>query len=130
MEIYTLSISFPHDEDDEPWVRTIEAQEGYTLKRLHKYIQEIIEFDDDHLYEFFVGRNSRSRKYTVPETTKLNELYPITGYKLYYHFDFGDDWIFEIKKSRKKKLEDKHVKYPVLISSLGINPEQYGNYDE
>ena len=47
MEIYTLTISFPYDEADEPWSKTIEAKENFTLQELHKYIQEIVEFDDD-----------------------------------------------------------------------------------
>jgi hypothetical protein len=125
MEVYTLTISFPYDEDDIPWSRTIEVKEDCTLQNLHKYIQKIVDFDDDHLYEFYVGKNSRNRAYTVPKKTKLNEIYPLTGYKIYYHFDFGDNWLFEIKKSRKKKQEVSKQKYPVLIESSGVNPEQY-----
>lgn len=125
MEVYTLSISFPYDEDDIPWSRTIEVKENCTLQNLHKYIQKIVDFDDDHLYEFYVGKNPRNRAFTVPKKTKLNEIYPLTGYKLYYLFDFGDSWLFEIKKSRKKKTEIKQTKYPALIESSGVNPEQY-----
>jgi len=39
MEIYTLKISFPYDEDDIPWSKTIEVKEDFTLlkrKRLAK----------------------------------------------------------------------------------------------
>lgn len=60
MEIYTLTISFPYDEDEQPWSRTIEVKEDFTLVKLHKYIQTIVEFDDDHLYEFFIGKNGLS----------------------------------------------------------------------
>jgi len=31
MEVYTLTISFPYEEDDEPWSRTIEVKEDFTL---------------------------------------------------------------------------------------------------
>lgn len=124
-EIYTLTISFPFDEDDAPWSKTIEVKEDFTLLRLHKYIQRLAEFDDDHLYEFYVGKNPRTRVYTAPKKTKLNEIYPLVGYKLYYLFDFGDCWLFEIKKSRKKKMENTQTKYPMLIESSGVNPEQY-----
>jgi len=130
MEVYTLTISFPYDEDDIPWSRTIEVKEDCTLQNLHKYIQKIVDFDDDHLYEFYVGKNPRNRAYTVPKKTKLNEIYPLTGYKIYYHFDFGDSWLFEIKKSRKKKTESKQTKYPALIESSGVNPEQYPDYED
>lgn len=38
MEIYTLKIMFPYDEDDVPWVRTIEVSENFSLLQLHRYI--------------------------------------------------------------------------------------------
>ena len=130
MEVYTLTISFPYDEDEETWSKTIEVKEDFTLQNLHRYIQEIVDFDDDHLYEFYIGKNSRNRAQTVPKKTKLNEIYPMTVYKLYYLFDFGDSWLFQIKKSRKKKTEEKQKKYPVLIESTGVNPEQYPDCEE
>ena len=130
MEIYTLEISFPYEDDDEPWIRTIEVRENYSLRQLHTYIQEIVDFDDDHLYEFFIGKNPKSRSSTVSKNLKLNEIYPITGYKLYYLFDFGDSWLFQIKKSRKHVVEDNCVKYPRIVKSSGVNPEQYPEYEE
>ncbi len=130
MEIYTLTISFPYDEDDVPWSRIFEVKEDCTLQNLHKYIQKIVDFDDDHLYEFYIGKNPRNRAYAVPKKTKLNEIYPLTGCKLYYLFDFGDNWLFEIKKSRKKKTESKQTKYPALIESSGVNPKQYPVYED
>jgi hypothetical protein len=39
MEVYTLTISFPYDEDEIPWSRTIEVKEDCTLQNLHKYIE-------------------------------------------------------------------------------------------
>ena len=41
--------------------------------------------------------------------TALNEVYPLKGMKLFYHFDFGDSWMFTIKKGRKKKHVEKGV---------------------
>ncbi len=130
MEIYTLEISFPYDDEDEPWIREIEVRENFTLKQLHTFIQKIVDFDDDHLYEFYIGKNPRNNSSTVSTKMKLNEIYPITGYKLYYLFDFGDSWLFQIKKSRKRKTEESSVKYPRVINSVGENPEQYPEYDE
>ncbi len=130
MEIYTLTISFPYDEDEQPWFRIIEVKEDFSLVMLHKYIQEIVEFDDDHLYEFYIGKNPRNRTSSVPKRTRLNEIYPLKGSKLYYLFDFGDSWLFKIKKLRKKKIENEKYKYPLLIESSGVNPEQYPEYEE
>ncbi len=130
MEVYTLTISFPYNDADEPWSRTIEVKEDFTLENLHHYIQEIVEFDNDHLYEFSIGKNPRNKGDSIPNEMMLNEVYPITGYKLYYLFDFGDCWLFEIKKQRKKKNVVEGVNYPVLIESSGVNPEQHPEYEE
>jgi hypothetical protein len=130
VEIYTLIISFPYDEDDTPWSRTIEVKEDFTLRGLHNYLQEIVDFDNDHLYEFYVGRNPRNRAHTVATTTRLNEIYPLKGQKIYYLFDFGDSWLFEIKKSRKKKTVSADTEYPVVIESSGVNPDQYPDYED
>ena len=129
MEIYTLKISFRFDEDEEPWSKTIEVREDFSLQKMHKFIQKIVDFDDDHLYEFYVGKNPRKRYQTIPKKTLLHEIFPMTGYKLYYLFDFGDSWLFQITKSRKIKKEKTGKKYPALIASTGINPEQYPDYE-
>jgi hypothetical protein len=130
VEIYTLTIAFPYDEDEIPWSRTIEVKENFTLRKLHRYIQEIVDFDDDHLYEFYLGRNPRNNMHTVSNDTGLNQIYPSNGLKLYYLFDFGDCWLFEIRKSRKKKQAVGNQKYPAVIESHGNNPEQYPEYED
>jgi len=45
--------------------------------------------------------------------------------KLYYWFDFGDDWTFEITKDRRIKSAEPRVKYPRVVGATGPNPEQY-----
>jgi hypothetical protein len=130
VEIFTLEISFPYDKAVNPWIRVIEVKENFTLKQLHSYIQDIVAFDDDHLYEFYIGKNPNNKVRTVSKSTTLNEIYPITGYKLYYLFDFGDCWLFQIKNSRKRLVENSAVKYPRVVKSSGINPEQYPEYEE
>lgn len=130
MEVLTLEISFPYDENDLPWSRVIEVKEDFTFRQLHKYIQKLVNFDDDHLYEFYVGKNPRNRSREIPKSASLNKIYPLTGYKIYYLFDFGDCWLFQIKRLRNKLEEDITIKYPRLVKSVGVNPEQYPEYEE
>ncbi len=138
MEIYELTIKLPPGTEDECfWKRTVEVPEDFSLINLHYYIQKIIDFDDDHLFAFYIGKNYRRREIIFREEydfnyeeyesidTKLNQIYPITGRKLYYLFDFGDNWLFEIKKRRKVQFAKKGIKYPRIIESLFTNPEQY-----
>ncbi len=130
MEIYTLKISFAYSDKEYPWSRTIEVGENFTLQNLHNYIQEIVEFDNDHLFEFYAGKNHRNRSYKISQKTKLNEIYPMVELKLFYLFDFGDNWLFKIMKLKKKKTSTNNTVLPTTIKSVGENPQQYGEYDE
>ena len=130
MEIYTLKITFAYGNKEYPWWRTIEVREDFTMHKLHNYIQKIIEFDNDHLYEFFAGKNPRNRIYEIPKRTKLNELFPMDGLNLYYLFDFGDNWLFKITKLKKTKILTNDSVVPLLVKSIGENPEQYGDDEE
>ena len=130
------------------WVRVIEIDSRTTLSDIHEEIQDEIGFDRDHLFEFFAGRNTRKRdidfageeSWAMPwgdvcdrySELKLENIYPLPkGLKLFYHFDFGDDWYFKINKSRKKPREpEAGVQYPRIVKSIGPNPDQYGLYDE
>ena len=139
-ELYTLTVELVFGDAESPWKKVIEIPETTDLYDLHLFIQKIVKFDNDHLFEFFLGRNDRHRKrvfadgddygYEQPEglDTRLNQVYPAKGLKLYYHFDFGDSWMFAIGKGRKKKYVEKRVKYPRVIESEGKNPKQYPDY--
>ena len=141
MEIYTLTIILPlYSRRNHEWQRVIEIPETSSLYDLHSYIQEITEFDNDHLYLFFAGRSHTNKKILFSEgpanpyspgkyiDVKLNQVYPIKGLKLYYIFDFGDNWVFEIRKSRKKKMAEVNIQYPRIIEQTGKNPDQYGDW--
>jgi hypothetical protein len=141
--IYTLtvdSISGMYWEHD--CIRVIEIDEEASLFDLHDAIQDAFGFDRDHSYEFYAGRNERNRKIAFGDfeswedseddlrDTLLNQVYPLPKrLALYYLFDFGDSWIFKIKKSRKLKEPEPKVTYPRVIESHGANPEQYPRDD-
>ena len=125
-------------------VRVIEIDESASLLSLHSAIQNSVGFDYDHLFEFLAGRNHRDRKVvfaddldweyaadSLAEIT-LKQVYPLPKrLKLYYHFDFGDDWYFVVKKSRKKPTPpEPGVTYPRVVERVGPNPKQYGEYEE
>ena len=50
---------------------------------------------------------------------------PLKGLKLYYLFDFGDKWIFEIQKLRNKIQYDVNLTYPYLRTDNKIKVKQY-----
>lgn len=124
-------------------VRTVEIESESSLFELHEAIQNAVDFDQDHLFEFFAGRNFRNRKVVFDDSLDwedsfstysqigLDQVYPLPkSCKLYYHFDFGDDWYFEIRRSRKKpRVPEPDEEYPRVIAAIGPNPEQYPSWE-
>ncbi len=143
-ELYTLNICNFWDPvyDQNFWKTIIEVPDIYSLFDLHLFIQLIINFDNDHLFEFYAGRNDRNRKIEFSdspgypddggdyESILLKDIYPLKGLKLYYLFDIGDNWLFEIRKNRKKAKVQQDTKYPHIVSDNGIKLRQYYDEDE
>lgn len=140
--IVTLNIKLSGATGDNAWSARVEVPAETTLNELHDMIQQLVDFDNDHLHEFFAGRNWRNRRITFGEADtpfELNEgeevplssIFPLpTGHKLFYHFDFGDDWYFEITSRANAKQTDQKMKYPRLVHEKGRRPKQYGSEDD
>jgi len=87
--------------------------------------------------DFFIGKNYRDRKRPLSDGSgtpfdageysdiRFEDVLPQTGLKLFYHFDFGDDWIFRLKIGRKIGNAEKEKKYPRLILKNGKTLKQY-----
>lgn len=122
----------------EECVRVIEIESSASIYDLHYAIQRAVQFDNDHGYQFYSGRAERNRAvdigYDYDDNIRitLDSIYPLPKYhKLFYWFDFGDDWIFEIRKSRKKPRDpEPGVSYPRVVEAIGPNPEQCPDTDE
>ena len=123
-------------------VRVLEIDERASLYGLHKAIQTAVKFDEDHPFAFYVAYSWRGRKQWLAESESwegqeaefcricLKDVFPLGGRKLHYLFDFGDDWTFEVRRSRQKpKAPQAGVKYPRVIERIGPNPEQYPDAD-
>ena len=116
------------------WTANIELEESSTLEDIHNAIQEAVDFENDHLYSFFVSRTDRSqsRDYFDDEnglifSTTLSDLSPLPEKQsLFYLFDWSDEWAFKISPSRKRPREPvQRVKYPRVESESGVKPVQY-----
>ena len=124
---------------EDNWHVTIAIESSSTLEELHSAIQEAVEFDNDHMYEFYISRTERSQRRVVFDDenkklyyTSLENIYPLgKAQKLYYLFDYGDSWLFKVTKSRKKEQKAKEgVEYPYVIDEVGGKPEQYPDWEE
>jgi len=128
----------------EPSIRVIEIHDHASLYKLHTAIQDAVDFDCDHPFGFYIansaspfaekrwiGRNERwERAEAIMMHTELKDIYPLGRKKLYYLFDFGDMWTFEIRKARGAKIPEEGITYPRVIESVGPNPQQYPGWDD
>lgn len=119
-------------------VRVIRMNLSDTLYELHRMIQKAVAFDNDHCYEFSVGRGMMKQVYVLPETmtsgdelsvydTTLGELELRKGEKFTYLFDYGDMWWFDI---RVLDIQDGIIDEPEVIKAVNDAPEQYPVYEE
>jgi hypothetical protein len=141
--IYTLTIKCVWGAYlQKPFERTIEAPDDMTLGELHDAIQDLTGFDRDHLFTFFIARGPKGKRIELVETDEWeerhNRLYEIPlkrvfplppNMKLFYLFDFGDDWTFQIGKRGGGKEEESGIKYPRVIKARGPKPIQYPRSD-
>ena len=121
------------------WEGEIEIESTATLEDLHFAINDAVDFDYDHLYEFYISRTERSRdRQRFNEENEevyiktLESLYPLEkGRKLFYMFDYGDSWLFKISRSRKRPYDAQpNIEYPRLLKVVGKTPVQYPTWEE
>ena len=90
--------------DTDPLVwREVEVPVSMTLKQLHGVVQAAMEWEDDHLWSFAVGREEISQS----QATKLSlqDLLGPRKTKLLYTYDFGDCWEHELTVIRPRPAE-------------------------
>jgi hypothetical protein len=108
--------------------REIECKLSNTLADLNKAIQIALDWDDDHLYSFFIKDKEYVREpeeYDDLDANKcaLEMLKLRRKQKFKYVFDYGDEWKFDIEVIDFGTVKDE--KYPKLLESKGKAPEQY-----
>ena len=112
--------------------RTIQLSESHTLLDLHQLIQHAFDFDDDHLFAFYMdGKKYGQKGYYSPldmgvpfaNEIKIQELQLSQGQRFLYLFDFGDEWEFsvEVYSITKGKPKSKAV----ILDGVGASPAQY-----
>ena len=147
--IYTLSIECVYGAYlKERFLRVVEVPSDLTLGDMHLLILKLTGFDNDHMATFYLANSHRGRKVWFTESGEwkegddamdggplweiaLHDVFPLAKHKkLFYWFDFGDDWTFEIRKKGKEAPPVSRVKYPRVIHEEGPKPEQYPVLEE
>ncbi|MDR6553033.1 plasmid pRiA4b ORF-3 family protein [Paenibacillus qinlingensis] len=113
--------------------RTIRISSHHTLHQLHIAIQSAFDFEDDHLYAFFMDGQSWSRfAFYSPDDgeepgadeAELGELNLRIGQTFLYIFDYGLEWHFQINVESVSDMNSKGSN-PQLLDGKGKSPKQY-----
>ena len=119
---------------DHETIRVIEIDENATLYDLFDIIRASNGFGFEHMHMFYLGRNPRNLKIIFSDDKELydrecrsansilRDIYPLGNLKFYFMYDFGDEWIFQIKKSRKRIEPEANATYPRVIKRIGADP--------
>ncbi|WP_202108641.1 IS1096 element passenger TnpR family protein [Succinivibrio dextrinosolvens] len=115
--------------------RVFQIRGSATFEELCYEILDQFDFDYDHLYEFCMNnrpysdeniqsaREAWSDRHDASVIT-LNDEGLVKGRKFLFHYDYGDDWMFNVTVA--KVLDDFDSKYAITISTKG-KLYQYGS---
>lgn len=120
---------------DKRLYRTIELRSEQTLDDLHLAIQKAIQWDNDHLYSFYMNGQLHDQRYefacplnedSPPFTDEavIGELGLAMKHKFLYLFDYGDQHQLEVEVVEIQS-KAKVAKYPRVVDSQGKAPAQY-----
>jgi len=125
------------------WGKTvgqISMSDEDTLGVLHDLIQKTLGWDSDHLYEFIMDGTPRNKHKVYSckadldyaaepifsgfaEETKIISLGLAQGQRFFYHFDYGEDWFFEIRVVKIRQIFEDVI--PKILKRNGKMPAQY-----
>ena len=116
--------------------RIIRCLPHHTFEDLHSAIQDAFEFDDDHLYSFYLSGEKYS-DYAVhapyafespsADAVCLGDVRLRDKQRILYLFDYGDRWEFDVVVALSKQGAES-FNAPEIIKSVGDAPEQYPDY--
>lgn len=105
-----------------------------TFGELHAHIQAVMGWENAHLHEFKVGTTRvgmepeddlfADEEMLLEDDVHLFELLPQCKGTFTYTYDFGDDWLHEIKVKRILPEKDPILKIPCCTGGTGACPPE------
>ncbi|SDL76755.1 Tetratricopeptide repeat-containing protein [Catalinimonas alkaloidigena] len=108
-----------------PIWRRVRVPDHYTFYELHQTIQAVMDWDNDHLYEFDVPPYDRlgdGVENTPADSVPLRDLLKEEKQKLMYTYDFGDNWEHLILV--EKLLPDEPIPFPECLTGKRAAPPE------
>lgn len=151
-EIYQIKIDLIRmgfDEIEEEISRTIEIEDKQTLYDLHLNIQDLFDWDNDHMFSFYLGEElfDRDNEYSAnplgehmassygkqskpAAKTELRDLDLSVDFSFWYLFDYGDELVHEVTVEKIREMKPEESGFPKLIARKGNDPLQYGVFED
>jgi len=136
LQTYTFKVTYLRD--PEVW-RIIEISERQNLHDLHGAIQEAVNFDNDHLYSFYLSGRAwdKATEYAHPSSDgpsaarlKMGDLNLRMKQRILYLFDYGDEHHFTVQLVAINSDAPQTIDYPRIVERHGDDPEQYPGWDD
>lgn len=131
-------------EIEEEISRIIEITDKQTLYDLHMNIQNLFEWDNDHMFSFYLGEKlfDRENEYSAnplgehidssygkqsksAAETELRDLDLPMDFTFWYLFDYGDELVHKITVEKIREMKPEETGFPKLINKKGKAPPQY-----
>jgi len=147
--VYQFEVNFRWSKDVR---RVIGIRSEQTLADLQAAIQQSIDWDNDHLYTFYLSGDEGDRRFAInapgyddgwgdavedrlPPASEITigELGLRTGDSFLYLFDYGDRHLFTLKLRAATAMLPEQLQarsYPRLVESRGEAPPQYPTWDD
>lgn len=129
--------------------RTIQIRGDQTLEQLHNAIFSALDREEEHMYEFQLGKgpmDPKGKRYVLPMAlvepipgphkpagdvnhTTIRALDLNVDEAFGYWFDFGDDWCHQINVVSIERAVP-GGKYPQVTKRVGGSPPQYIDWDK
>ncbi|GGJ87447.1 hypothetical protein GCM10007063_07380 [Lentibacillus kapialis] len=124
-----FTVAFNH----QTW-RKVVLSATHTMDDLHHIILRSFDFDDDHLYSFFMdgikwshscisSPDDISEGANAAETT-IGSVGLHRGQRFLYLYDYGDEWQFTITVDDIQKEAASTLIEPYIAEAVGYGPEQ------
>jgi len=127
--VHTFTIAF----GTQSW-RKVALSAKHTMEDLHQIILSAYEFEDGHLYSFFMdGKKWSSYCIASPfdhsgsanaAKTTIGSVGMHVGQRFMYLFDYGAEWQFTVSVEQISETEPEPM-HPAIIDGEGTGPEQY-----
>lgn len=128
--------------------RVIAIKDNQSLYDFHRDIQELFDWDNDHMFSFFFGEElyDTDNEYSADPLgehhytgfgkpsksavdTELRDLNLPLNFSFWYLFDYGADLVHKVTVEKIREMVPEEDGFPKLINKTGDNRPQYPVFD-